>query len=251
MKFIRAISALAAGALLAASTAHARAPAPQPASTVQAYILLDRTGSMSPIWDEALASVNAFAESFGKDAPGQSVDPNLRTKVSLAVFDSHGGLQFDVLRDKVAPENWSAVTNADATPRGMTPLFDAIGRIITLAEADNPERAVVVIMTDGHENASREVTRESARAAIDRAQARGWEVVFLGAEFARFNDADAIGMAPSQTMAIGQGRMEQSMDSLAQRARSYGKGEAAAIVFDEADRALAGEEAVKARQGQR
>ncbi|MFN7055328.1 VWA domain-containing protein [Hyphomonas sp.] len=251
MKLIRTFSTLITGALLAASAAYAKAPAPQPAASVQSYILLDRTGSMSPIWDEALASVNAFAESFGKDAPGETVDPNLRTKVTLAVFDAQGGLQFDVLRDKVAPENWTPVTNAEATPRGMTPLFDAIGRTIALAEADNPEKAVIVIMTDGHENASREVTREGAKAAIDRAQARGWEVVFLGAEFARFNDADAIGMAPSQTMAIGQGRMEQSMDSLAQRARSYGKGEAAAIVFDEADRALAGEEEVKARQGQR
>jgi len=251
MKIARTLTAMAAGIILAATAQAKTMPAPAEPSSVKSYILLDRTGSMYPIWDEAIASVNAFAESFGKDAPGETVDPDLRTSVTLALFDHHGGMQFDVLRDKVAPEDWTKLTSDEASPRGMTPLFDAIGRIITLAETDNPEKAVIVIMTDGLENASREVTREGARAAIDRAQARGWEVIFLGAEFSSFSDADAVGVSASRQMAIGQGRMQESMDSLAQKARSYGKGEAPAIVFDDADRALAGEEEVKARQGNR
>ena len=43
-------------------------PTPEPTpenpimSAVSSYILLDRTGSMSDIWDEALGSVNAYAE---------------------------------------------------------------------------------------------------------------------------------------------------------------------------------------------
>jgi len=131
----------------------------------------------------------------------------------------------------------------------MTPLFDAINRTITMAEADNPEKAVIVIMTDGQENSSREVTYQGAKAALDRAEARGWEVVFLGAEFANFGDADAVGVDRSKQMAVSSGSLAITQERLAKKARDYGKGEEAEIIFDEEDRAIAEEEDVKERKG--
>lgn len=251
MKIIHSIAAIAAVFALSATAESKVLPKPPKNDTVQSYILLDRTGSMSGIWDEALASVNAYADSFAADAPGAEIaGADINTAVTLAVFDHHDGMQFDVLRDKVDPAKWQKVTNDEANPRGMTPLFDAIGRIVSRAESDNPEKAVIVIMTDGYENASTELTKKGAKAALDRARAKGWEVVFLGAEFASFSDADAVGMASSKTMAVGQGRMQESMDNLAQKARAYGKGAAPAVEFTPEDRAQAGEEDVKQRKGQ-
>ena len=215
--------------------------------TVHSYILLDRTGSMSNIWDEALGSVNAYADSVGKVEDGEADD--LDTAVTLAVFDYQESLQFDVLRKDVEPDAWAPVTSDEASPRGMTPLFDAIGRMVALAEKDAPEKAVIVIMTDGMENSSREITKDGANAALDRARARGWEVVFLGAEFANFDDAEAVGVTSDRTMAVGAGQLSQSMETLARKSRDYGKGEEAEIIFDEADRAEAGEEDVKQRNG--
>jgi von Willebrand factor type A domain len=251
MKFSRTLIAVAAGFALAATSQAKILPKPPKSDTVQSYILLDRTGSMSDIWDEALTSVNAYADSFAADAPGAEIaGGDIKTAVTLAVFDHQDGLQFDVLRDKVDPAKWADVTNDEANPRGMTPLYDAIGRIVNRAEADAPEKAVIVIMTDGLENSSSELTNQGAKAALDRARARGWEVVFLGAEFASFSDAESVGMASSKTMAVGQGRMQESMDNLAQKARAYGKGAAPAVEFNEADRAQADEEGVKERKGQ-
>lgn len=214
---------------------------------MHSYILLDRTGSMSDIWDEALGSVNAYADAVGTAEEGET--DNLETSVTLAVFDFQESFQFDVLRKDVTPDNWTKVTNDEVSPRGMTPLFDAINRTITMAEADNPEKAVIVVMTDGLENSSREVTRDGAKAAMDRAKARGWEVVFLGAEFASFGDADGVGIDRSKQMAVGQGTMSATQERLAKKAREYGKGEAAEIIFDEEDRAVAEEEDVKERKG--
>lgn len=215
--------------------------------SVSSYILLDRTGSMSGIWDEALGSVNAYAAAVGKVEDGEADD--LKTTVTLAAFDYQESFQFDVLRKDITPGTWTEVTNDEVSPRGMTPLFDAINRTITLAEADNPEKAVIVIMTDGHENSSKEVTREGVKAAMDRAEARGWEVVFLGAEFASFGDADAVGISGSKQMAVGAGNFRATQENLARKARSYGKGESEDIIFDEEDRAEAGEEDVKERKG--
>lgn len=216
-------------------------------NAVSSYILLDRTGSMSDIWDEALGSVNAYAAAVGKLEEGEADD--LETSVTLAVFDYQEGFQYDVLRKDVEPNAWANVTNDDVSPRGMTPLFDAINRTITMAEADNPEKAVIVIMTDGHENSSREVTRQGAKAALDRAEARGWEVVFLGAEFANFGDADAVGVSSNKQMAVSAGSLSATQERLARKARDYGKGEEAEIYFDAEDRAVAEEEDVKDRKG--
>lgn len=208
------------------------------------YILLDRTGSMSPIWVEALSSVNAYAANIAGEA-GDVVP-----EITLAVFDAQDGLQFDVLRRSVQPKDWQNVTDKEASPRGMTPLFDAIARLIAMAEADNPEKAVIVIMTDGAENASREVTKAGVKAALERAEKRGWEIVFLGAEFANFADADAIGVAGAKSMSIGAGHMADSMTKLARKSQAYYASEAAApVVFDEADREEAGEADVQKRKG--
>ena len=253
MKKLITTFAAGAAAIALMGQASAKTPAPDPdddPGAVHSYILLDRTGSMSSIWDEALTSVNAYAASVGEADEGEIEGSDIKTDVTLAIFDFQESMQFDVLREKVGAEDWTDVTNEEANPRGMTPLFDAIGRMVSLAEADDPEKAVIVIMTDGLENSSRELTRDGAKAALDRAEAKGWEVVFLGAEFARFDDAEAVGVSASKTMAVGQGSMRDSMSALAKKSRAYGKGEEAEIIFNDEDRAIADEEGVKQRKGQ-
>ena len=126
-----AILSIAAAAATFGACAANPAPAPdqtQPATLtggneVHSYILLDRTGSMSSIWDEALTSVNAYAAAVGEAEEGETDD--LETSVTLAVFDAQDGLQYDVLRKDVEPSAWTKVTSDEVSPRGMTPLFDA------------------------------------------------------------------------------------------------------------------------------
>ena len=59
---------------------------------MNAYILLDRTGSMGPIWTEALGSVNAYVAQLAKDE-----DPNDKTRITIACFDHQESFQFDLL----------------------------------------------------------------------------------------------------------------------------------------------------------
>ncbi len=210
---------------------------------MQAYILLDRSGSMQSLWVEALSSVNSFAKELANKTDGPAVDSH----ITLAVFDSQEGLQFDVLRRKQPALHWENVTDKDATPRGMTPLLDAMARIIALAEADNPDKAVIVMMTDGAENASREVKREGIKAALDRVKAKGWEVVFLGANFDNISDAGSVGVDRGQQMAMSAGTMDRSLTSLARKSRAYAAAApgAAPIEFNEEDRKVAKEANVK------
>ena len=87
------------------------------------FILLDRSGSMQVLWSEALNSVNAYVKKLADD----KVD----TGVTLATFDKDGDqFKFEVVRDRIIPSTWKPVSSEDATPRGMTPLNDAIGRMV-------------------------------------------------------------------------------------------------------------------------
>ncbi len=210
---------------------------------MQAYILLDRSGSMQSLWVEALSSVNAFAKELANKKDGPAVDSH----ITLAVFDSQQGLQFDVLRRKQPALHWETVTDKEASPRGMTPLLDAMVRIVALAESDNPDKAVIVVMTDGEENASQEVKREGVKVALDRAKAKGWEVVFLGANFDNISDASSVGVQGGQQMAMSAGTMDRSLASLARKSRAYAAAApgAAPIEFNEEDREVAKEANIK------
>jgi hypothetical protein len=244
MKARTALAALLALAVspLAVTTASAKPPRDP---SIHSYILLDRTGSMEPIWAEALSSVNAYADGLAALDGGPRVDAD----ITLAAFDAQDGFQFDVLRSGVDAERWRDVTNRELSPRGMTPLYDAIGRIVSLAEKDNPEKAVIVIMTDGEENSSEEMTKSSAKAALDRIRKKGWEVVFLGAEFSKFNDAEGVGQTSSRNMAVSKEQLNDSMSRLAKKSKDYASGAAPTVEFNAEDRAAAKEEEVKQRNG--
>src|SRR5262245_61630579 len=115
---------------------------------------------MSSMWTEAVNSVNAYVKKLA--------DEKVDTGVTLAVFDDSGGkLDFKVIRDRIIPSTWKPVSNEDADPRGMTPLNDATGKIVALAKAGNYDKVAIIIMTDGHENASRELSVAQAKALLD------------------------------------------------------------------------------------
>jgi hypothetical protein len=245
MKPVRtALAAILALAVApAATTAFAKSPHnPQ----IHSYILLDRTGSMEPRWTEALSSVNTYAKELGDLDGGPRVD----AEITLAAFDAQDGMQFDVLRDDVDARHWRKVTSDEVSPRGMTPLYDAIGRMVSLAEKDHPEKAVIVIMTDGEENSSTEMTKKSAKAALDRVRAKGWEVVFLGAEFANFNDAEGVGQTASRNMAVSKDQLQDSMSRLAKKSKDFAAGAAPSVEWNAEDRAAAKEDEVKRQNNQ-
>jgi hypothetical protein len=78
---------------------------------------------------------------------------------------------------------------ADYSPSGMTALYDAVGRSVSktlafldsLSTEDRPQDVIVVILTDGMENASRRWDLGRVARLIADAEDDGWQFVFLGA----------------------------------------------------------------------
>ena len=161
---------------------------------VDLTLVVDRSGSMQTIRDDAEGGINAFIE----DQAGEEGEAVL----TLVEFDS----EYEFLHRAVAIKD---VPPYVLTPRGSTALLDAVGRAINetglrlakIPESDRPGLVVFVVMTDGQENSSREFKLDDVRKMIDRQQTTyNWQFTFLGADAAAFNDAAKMGSQREQGM---------------------------------------------------
>lgn len=200
--------------------------------------LLDRSGSMESIADDMRGGFDSF---IGKQY-GQAGT----TLVTLAQFDD----RYDVVYTD-RPIN--QVPPLTLEPRGMTALLDAIGRFVTdvgsglaaLPEDQRPGDVTVVVMTDGHENASTEWTAEAVRALIAQQEnGYGWDFVFLGANMDAVDVGTHLGFAPGKSLTYDADAdaVEGAWDAVSNytsRKRSRGPAPAPSIVFEDAERSAA------------
>lgn len=167
-------------------------------------IVLDKSGSMEPMRTEALAAVNSYIAAA-------KADPNLKdAMLGLMLFDSTG---LDWRRRGVRIAEAEPLTLDEYVPGAMTPLFDAIGSGAAYLDADSATpvaKAVLIIVTDGMENASREHTAEGIRSLLDARRERGWMVEFLakGLDVAEQGVALGVQHASISSFADGAGLVE-------------------------------------------
>ncbi|MEX1037969.1 MAG: vWA domain-containing protein [Acidimicrobiia bacterium] len=165
---------------------------------VHISVILDRSGSMASIADDIVGGFNTFLEQQRKE-DGEA-------RITLVQFD--GGDPFEVL---VAGEDLDRVADLDPNryiPRGNTPLWDAVGRMIaridgeigTRADAGEPiEDQLVLIVTDGFENASMEFDGQTLARLIAARKKLGWTFVFLGSDESTFAEGERMNIAMGST----------------------------------------------------
>ena len=148
--------------------------------------ILDRSGSMSGLESDTIGGFNSLIAKQKKESG--------RTYVTTVLFDT----RFERIHDRLNLEDVPPLTEKDYVPGGCTALLDAVGDTVRhIAQIhkyarpeDVPEKTVVVITTDGLENASRRYDLEQVKQLIEHEQEKyGWEFLFLGA------DIDAVGTA--------------------------------------------------------
>lgn len=140
--------------------------------------VVDRSGSMGSIRDDAVGGFNTFlAEQKKVDRP---------CKFTYAQFDS----EYELVHNGVALHNVRPLDHTTYVPRGSTALLDAIGRTVNevgarlqnTPEDERPGKVLFVILTDGHENSSQEFTRPQINEMITHQRDKyKWEFIFLAA----------------------------------------------------------------------
>lgn len=142
------------------------------AQKTRIIFVLDRSGSTSKIAEEMIGGFNSFVRSQ-QEIPGEAT-------MTLVQFDDEYLVSYRDVPVEEVPE----LTAETFVPRGMTALYDAIGRALVVGrETNDPEvKTIVAILTDGEENASREFEQTGVKNIITNVQNRlGWEVLFIGA----------------------------------------------------------------------
>lgn len=157
--------------------------------------ILDRSGSMQGLEADTIGGFNAMLEKQKKE-PGQAF-------VSTLLFDD----QTQVIHDRVPLDRGKPMTERDYYVRGCTALLDAVGGAIHhignihkyARPQDVPEHTLVVITTDGMENASRRYSLPQVKRMIQRQKERyGWEFIFLGANIDAVEAAGQLGIDPDR-----------------------------------------------------
>ena len=186
-------------------------------------LVVDRSGSMEAIRQDAMGGVNRFILDQA-EKPGDAV-------LTLVQFDTEYEFVHRAKPIKGIPQYV-------LTPRGGTALLDAVGRAINetgerlaaMPEANRPGLVVFVVMTDGEENSSREFTKKQIKEKISHQQEKyGWQFVFLGANQDAFAEAGAMGMQAQAAANFTPGKV---MHAMAAASASVGRMRAQSIASE-------------------
>ncbi len=149
--------------------------------------VIDRSGSMSGLESDTIGGFNGMLKKQ-KAEKGQA-------NVTTVLFDD----RYELLHDHLSIDKIGDMDEKQYFTRGCTALLDAVG--LTIRKMENIVRhqpdcnVVMIIITDGYENASREYTSKKVKQMVSDKREAGWEFIFLGANIDAVETADTIGVA--------------------------------------------------------
>lgn len=198
-------------------------------------IVLDRSGSMNLILSDTIGGVNAFRSRIISEEKEGNLEPSLLT---IKLFD---GNSINDICTAVDINHSPELTKENYIPRASTPLYDAIGIAISDLKkfcASNPDYMVqLIIVTDGHENCSREHTSESIRKMISECEEQDWVVTYLGANQDAVFEGSKFGSAARRSASFTPRSISKVMEDIALKSSNYrSTGMASAMSFSENDR---------------
>ena len=153
-------------------------------------IVVDRSGSMRSMRSELIDGLNVFMDEQRKlERP---------TRVHVLEFDN----KIETVVDDQDLMTVAKFGDSHFVPRGMTALLDGIGEMIEATERRVPshklaldEAPVILILTDGMENASQKYTRDDIFKLITAKRALNWRFTFMGANQDAIAAGESLGMA--------------------------------------------------------
>lgn len=158
---------------------------------VEVIFVIDASGSMYNAKADTIGGFNSFLESQ-KKAPGDTLVTSIFFNDEVKILDECTKIQ------EVQP-----LTDQSYVVGGRTALYDAVGyaidsvgeRLAGTPEEERPAEVIVVIVTDGFENASHEYHFADIKERIERQQnTYSWKFIFLGEDIKSVQHAQEMGI---------------------------------------------------------
>jgi len=158
--------------------------------------VIDKSGSMNSIKSDAIGGFNSFLK--------EQLDVKDDTRITLSLFDT----LFKPVYKNIPLEDAEMLTESTYVPSDMTALYDAIGLSIdeamgryTKSPESRPDRVLMVILTDGEENRSKEYGQERIFEMIKtQTEKEEWEFIFLAANQDAMKTGVSMGVKFGNTM---------------------------------------------------
>ncbi|MGB3343110.1 MAG: vWA domain-containing protein [Aequorivita sp.] len=188
------------------------------------HFVLDKSGSMFNCRETTILGFNKQLETIQQL---QKEFPDQEFKVSLTTFDDNVENIFNQTElgsfEKLSPQMY--------IPNGCTALLDAIGisinQIRTASESEilNDEMSVVmIILTDGMENASREFNYHQIAGMIKNLeQTEKWTFTFLGADIDALHTSKMLNIRAENVMSFNKEDMGTVMNEISDGMYAYSK----------------------------
>lgn len=201
-------------------SASSREEAAAPVTSIA--VVLDETGSMAPSRDATIRGFNQWLRAQQSDGAACTL--------TLTLFSLKADAPVCRVRCRQVPlAEVKPLRRTTYRPAGNTPLHDAIGHTLTALDGAAPaaDRYLVVILTDGLENASRTYTGGQIQDMIREREATGrWTFVFLGANQDAVAAGEAIGASGANSASFDVADIDSTFATLSAATRSYRSGHA-------------------------
>ncbi len=169
------------------------------------HIILDQSGSMSDCVNQTLkglADQRKEILAIANEFPGQEI------RVGLTVFDHNIELKYSNL----SVTELSRMNSFHYQPNGQTALLDAIGMSVAATQRlmiNEGDSAVIIILTDGYENASKEYSHKQIKELIQAKEETGkWSFTYLGATLDAVEIAKSMNIKEENSFAFEKKNME-------------------------------------------
>jgi len=160
-------------------------------------VVIDESGSMESLTSETIISFNKFLKEQ-KALSGEAT-------MTVVLFST----RYRQLCVNVPIKDVKPLDRSTYKAGGFTALLDAVGstidavgaKLAALPEDRRPDKVLMVIITDGEENSSREYRLDQIKKKIEEQQTKySWQFVFLGANIDAITAAKSMGLPSGQAM---------------------------------------------------
>ncbi len=179
------------------------------------HFILDESGSMTGCWHSTIDGFNEYINGLKKDKNKN------KYWVSLTKFE---GGNIETVFEEVPVNDVEPLTTDTYCPCGGTNLNDAIGTTMTRMKKNKPRRkhnTLVIVMTDGWENMSREWSAAGVAKLVKEQEKKGWTVTFLGANIDTQKVSQSYSIDASNAKSYSTRNMSATMSGLSQATVMY------------------------------
>lgn len=142
-------------------------------------MILDASGSMHTLYNEALSGVNETIQTIRAAQNEHADEEHLLT---FASFNS-GPEYLQRLYEQAPIDAVRELTTEDYQPNCGTALYDAMGTMLNemRLRVQQDDKVLVTVITDGFENASQHYSGAMVKRLVEELREMGWTFTYIGA----------------------------------------------------------------------